>query len=103
MDKKTRVHKLIDMSEKTRVHKANSKSVSLRTTVPRRVAALLHLEEGDYLHWDIAFFPTGVNLSNIPGVYMSSPVPLMGIVAFVQCHKLKGDLISTKNNSNKSI
>ena len=68
----------------TSLHKANSRSVSLRTTVPRSIASLLHLEEGDKLHWDIGFFPTEINFSNMQGV--SSP-PLLGIVVFVKGEK----------------
>lgn len=44
---------MIDMPDTTTLHATNSKSKSLRTTVPILVTRQFKLEEGDVLHWEI--------------------------------------------------
>jgi bifunctional DNA-binding transcriptional regulator/antitoxin component of YhaV-PrlF toxin-antitoxin module len=42
------------MGLKSAVAKANSKSPSIRTTIPEKIAAELSLRPGDVLDWELA-------------------------------------------------
>lgn len=41
------------MGEKSTVAKANSKSPSIRTTIPEKIAREMKLEVGDILDWEL--------------------------------------------------
>lgn len=41
------------MGEKSTVAKANSKSTSVRTTVPEKIVEQLSIEVGDVLDWEV--------------------------------------------------
>lgn len=37
----------------TKVHKANSKSITLKSSIPKEIANILELEHGDDLTWNV--------------------------------------------------
>ena len=37
----------------TKVHKANSKSVTLKSSIPKEIANILELETGDFITWNV--------------------------------------------------
>ena len=37
----------------TKVHKANSKSVTLKSSIPKEIASILELESGDFISWNV--------------------------------------------------
>lgn len=37
----------------TKTHKANSNSVTLKSSIPKEVAELLDVTEGDYITWNV--------------------------------------------------
>lgn len=56
--------------EKTILTKANTKSDSLRTTLPKGVANQFELKEGDSVYWEIRPSPDGKSL-----IIVVSPSP----------------------------
>ena len=37
----------------TKVHKANSKSITLKSSIPKEIANILELSEGDFITWNV--------------------------------------------------
>ena len=44
---------MIMLKAVTKVHKANSRSITLKSSIPKEIANILELENGDFLSWNV--------------------------------------------------